>query len=1111
MKLTNEQTEAIAVRGKVIVSASAGSGKTFVMIQKLVDLIAAGGDLDEVLAVTFTKKAAAQMKEKLRSAMIARLENAGDERERLKVQLSKISSADISTIHSFCARLIRKYFYALGVNSDFDIISADDAVAQELKKRALDEVFERRYERNDGEFLHLLKRFMKKRNDKSLRRLICEAHSEVRSAARYESLLESVSSLYCGDGFERVCADYSAYLAPKYEALIDAVRKFKEGFPATSKKKSYDAIFDEMITALTIASASPLFAVKPPLTITRKPADREEEKPFGEEFKKFKDSVAKRYAALCGDFADEQTERERFMASGQTAVAFSDLLLEFDREYAAIKAEENKLDYNDLEHLALRLLSDEAVRAEINDHYRHVFVDEYQDVNPVQEEIISSLSGETFLVGDVKQAIYGFRGSKSVFFSKKFKGFESGGGNALKLSSNFRSADGILDFVNRLFSDIMRTDTCGIDYKNTSEMQFGGLYPAGNGSAKICVFGKDERERGELGVYSVAADGRKSGHTREGLAVLAIVEKELQSKHYDLKTGELRDTCAGDICILTRKNRGGSAEGIVRALTDEGYSVSGAQEPNICNLPEVRQMLDILSLIDNSEQDIPLVTALLSPLGGLSEDELAEIRIAVNSKKSSAGKGASLIKTFRECCAEYSVLPGTIAGKLNIFYGVLEELRSLAAVLNAGELINELLENYGLETGYGIAGEQKVKNVLRLADEGADLPLCAFLEKLKVGGYEVSAPAAARGGSIKIMSMHASKGLEFPVVIIADICRTFKGADYSELPFDEDFGFAPKCFDTENLLAHKTVLRRLAKLRSDNEELKNEFNLFYVACTRAMCRLYILAEEVRPFDGLSVGDAKCYADFFDMSKFSPSEILPHSEFSPAAATEAMLSESDNEISAAIERFFAKPYGYADSVDLPVKSSASAILKMGVDEPRFVARELFGGEGEITAERGIAYHRFLELCDFAVKDKDGISKEIAYFGLSGKMTAEAIGLLRVDELSQILNMPAFDGLDGAELFREREFLCRIPANEIMDTEAEDYVLVQGAIDLMATGPNGVKIIDYKYSSKTDDELKMDYFKQLNLYKKAVATILKINESTITAVIINIRSRRQIDIF
>ena len=128
-----------------------------------------------------------------------------------------------------------------------------------------------------------------------------------------------------------------------------------------------------------------------------------------------------------------------------------------------------------------------------------------------------------------------------------------------------------------------------------------------------------------------------------------------------------------------------------------------------------------------------------------------------------------------------------------------------------------------------------------------------------------------------------------------------------------------------------------------------------------------------------------------------------------------------------------------------------------------------------------------------------------------MTAEAIGLLRVDELSQILNMPAFDGLDGAELFREREFLCRIPANEIMDTGAEDYVLVQGAIDLMATGPNGVKIIDYKYSSKTDDELKRDYFKQLNLYKKAVATILKINESTITAVIINIRSRRQIDIF
>ena len=181
MKLTEEQLAAIESRGKVIVSASAGSGKTFVMIEKLANAVLNGADLDEILAVTFTKKAAAQMKEKLRNVLVSRIESAGENRDRLKVQLSKISTADVSTIHSFCARLLRKYFYALGINSDFEVISSDDAVARELKKRAMDTVFEELYESDDRDFKILLKCFMKKRSDGSLRRLVLQAHSEIRS------------------------------------------------------------------------------------------------------------------------------------------------------------------------------------------------------------------------------------------------------------------------------------------------------------------------------------------------------------------------------------------------------------------------------------------------------------------------------------------------------------------------------------------------------------------------------------------------------------------------------------------------------------------------------------------------------------------------------------------------------------------------------------------------------------------------------------------------------------------------------------------------------------------------------------------------------------------
>ena len=218
--LTKEQLSAVESNGKVIVSASAGSGKTFVMIEKLVKAIAGGADLDEILAVTFTKKAAAQMKEKLRSALIARMDGADEEsKTKLKIQLSKISSADISTIHSLCARLIRTYFYVLDADAGFDIISADDATAKDLKSRAMDALFDRLYEEDSKDFKLLLSCFVKKRSDNSLRKLVLEAYNAVRSCAHYEILLENAENLYTENGFKLVCGEYGKILSNKFKRL----------------------------------------------------------------------------------------------------------------------------------------------------------------------------------------------------------------------------------------------------------------------------------------------------------------------------------------------------------------------------------------------------------------------------------------------------------------------------------------------------------------------------------------------------------------------------------------------------------------------------------------------------------------------------------------------------------------------------------------------------------------------------------------------------------------------------------------------------------------------------------------------------------------------------
>ena len=1104
MNVTEEQRAAIQCAGKVIVSASAGSGKTFVMRKKLVAAVEGGADLDSVLAVTFTKKAAAQMKEKLRKAVIERIATADAKvRTHLKNQLTKISTSNISTIHAFCARLLRTYFYCVGVDGTFDIISAEDAAASEFKSRALDNMFERYYKESNPHFMHLLKCYRKKRSDGALRALILEGYEKLRINAGYLDNLNGVESLYTDEGFARVCAEYSAHLKEKIENMKSAVREFAASFE-NLKKPVYDKIFGEMFSALDAAGNSDIFAPLPPFTVTRKPVDCAADRPSGEKFKTFKEALLKSYAALRGDTEDGATEKKRFLESGKTAVAFAAVLKDFDAEYTLIKREENKLDYNDLEHLTLSLLEDGRVRGEINSRFNYVFVDEYQDVNPVQEEIISCVSGKNvFLVGDVKQAIYGFRGSRSLFFAEKYNSFEGGGGSALRLSSNFRSSDGVLDFVNGLFSSVMTAQSCGFDYSSGSIMRRGGGYPEGFGSACIHVFGKDEEEKGGGKVYSVKAGAKEAKHTREGLAVLEIVERELKEKHFDLNSGEFVDTQAGDICILTRKRGNAETAAIVRALTDAGYSVSGAQDLNICTRPEVKQMLDILSYIDNSAQDIPLVTALLSPMGGFTCDELAAIRIAYKNNKKQA---------FRDCCKSYLGLGNALSEKLKKFYLKAEELRSFSQVLTAAELIDKICEETGLEAVYSSGGGARLKNIRRLAAEGEGLSVSSFLAKVKAGGYDISASGASSSDSIKIMTMHASKGLEFPVVIIADVCATFKGRDYCEMPLHEKFGFAPKCHDTEKMLVRPTVLRRLSLALSEREELKNELNLFYVACTRAMCRLHIMAQEIKPFNAAEAAEAKSYSKLFDIAAYPHEDMPPRPDFGSGRKVSPVLVQPDAELQSLITERFMREYPYAESVNLPVKSSASAILKRDLEEPKFRTHELFPEENaETGAERGTAYHAFLELCDFKKKNESEIEKQLEIMLKSRRITEGQYKLLNVAELCEILSMPVFGELDGARLYKEQEFLCRLPANEILETRADDDVLVQGAIDLLAVRGGCAWVIDYKYSKKDDSALKETYCKQLSLYKKAVSVILGIKPENIRTVIVNIKLRRQIVLY
>ncbi len=925
MSVTDEQNQAVKARGKVLVSASAGAGKTTVMIKRLADILEEGASLDEVLAVTFTKKAAAQMKAKLRSELISRL-NTADEavRENLRTQLNKINSADISTIHSFCARLVRTYFYLLETDCSFDVIS--DSEKESLRARAINDLFERLYEEEDGDLYVLLSKLRKKRSDETLKGLILTAYDEVRIRPRYEKYYDGVcAATYSEEGFKSVCSRYGEIIAQSCRALISAVQAFKTGFNISVNREGYAAILDEMCNNLQkCADGKNIFDRSEKLVTLPKP--KKSKKMSAEDlaadgrFTAFRDGVLKRYNALYKDIETEETERERFFGSGVVAKAFAAVLKKFDGEYTQLKRDEGKLDYGDLEQYALKLLKgdgcDGDALKQINDKYKYVFVDEYQDVNPIQDEIISAVAGgDLFCVGDVKQAIYGFRGSRSRFFTDKCKNTD--GGKYIVLPDNFRSAKNVIGFVNKLFSNVMKPPVSGIDYADRHEMRGGARYPEGKeGQAEICLFSGDGEVKPQPdGVYSVTESAASARPVSPGaMAVLRLVEEALSGTYYDPDKGCDVKTQAGDVCVLTRKRSDAATQDIIRALTRK-YAVAGASEVNVCERPEIIRLLDVLSYIDNGEQDIPLVSAMLSPLGGFSEEELARIRVFGGT-----GREAPL---FRECAAEYAKKKTDgVAEKLKAFFDKVGRLRILADCVGAARLIDEIVSDGGFAAEFDT--EIKLGALRRLQKEAysssGELFLSAFLAKIKSGGNKVSAPVSLAADCVKVMTMHASKGLEFPVVIVADISSSFKGDDKKEMLFDEEFGLAPRYYGAKDRSYKNTVLRKLCRARSEREELDNEINLFYVACTRAKYALHVLCGGESEYDFVKACCASRYSELFDISAFTPRRLTLQSggEDKREFAKTLDISRADPNVFAEIESASGVRYEFESELDLPVK-------------------------------------------------------------------------------------------------------------------------------------------------------------------------------------------------
>ena len=1126
---TKEQQAAIDAQGRTLVSASAGSGKTTVMIEKIIRLIKKGCKVGEILAVTFTKKAAAQMKEKLGKALIEEI-NAPtctpEYRKFLKEQLSEISTADISTIHSFCAKLIRTHFFAVNVDNGFRVIGGEDAEGSVLQNMALDELLEEGYEEKDEDFAHLLSVYWRKKSDRVLRGIFIKTYRELRNRADYLEYLERSRRLD-ENTFEEICVALKEKLNEKCRYYCQLVEDERAYFLEEEKSAQRD-LCNELIELLENAiSANDYFSacalVKPKFTTNGGIKKLSSERALHAERIGFlKKRIVKIFDEELKDTLSKEEELEKFLESARTVEALAAYLVRFDEKYERLKAERGVLDYNDLEHKALRLLNDEEIAKEVCEKYRYVFVDEYQDVNPVQEAIISRLGGENlFLVGDVKQAIYGFRGSKSRFFVEKQKEFDLGKGNNLYMSRNFRSSDKVLDAVNAQFALTMTPRVCDVDYARGSYMEKGGRYEPNSGKVHIHFLGEEEKEVAkERGVYSLKAEVGKKDGSESLLAktVRSIIEDERKNKFFDPDKGEWRQVQYSDIAVLSRKKQGMIAR-TVESLSAEGVPVTAASAVNICDFSEIKMLIDILSLIDNAEQDVPLCTALLSPMGGLSADDLTNIRLAYKEGKT----------PFRAASKFYAKeKTDETAYKLRKFYAYFEEIKKRSCVLDAGELLLQIMSDTRMEAELltRINGVAAIKRIHRFIEEAlTPEPLCvhAFLERLRDLEYKIEYSENGGEESVKVLTMHSSKGLEFPIVILDNLSAPFRGVDRDEVYVEEKYGLASYAFDSKKMTKSSTLLRRLHEQREAESSIADDLNLYYVALTRAKYGLHMI------FDSRTVmADVKYARSFAEFTDFSVWDeyVVEHQLFdAPKQEPMPLVFRPDENLAREIMRAFTWEYLYTGYENLPVKSSATRLLS-GSEDIFEDERVIFDDQTERTdKEIGIAYHAALERVDFSsLYQEDGtfvsverlqeIAEEVKNEG-----GMDALNLVSPSKLAEILSNPVFKELQGRRLYKEQKFLVSLPVKDTYALKAgfvpvaddTEEIIFQGAIDLLAVGEDGdVQIVDYKYSKGNAEYLREHYRLQLALYKQAVAKIMKIDEGKIKCSIVNICRGFQVDV-
>ena len=1093
VNLKPEQRSAIMHDGgNILVSASAGSGKTFVMIQRLIRLVQEGkANLNEILAVTFTESAALDMKEKLKKAL---KESIIGGKENLVNVVQEVETADISTIHAFCARLIRKYFFSACVSPDFSI--ADENQAKLIKQESLNKTFREFYKKDDKKFLELLDKFSTNRLDQGLKDFILTAFNFFSAESNPRESAFNTLKNYEKENFSNLLKVYKDYFNADLEKIKEQAQYALDGLKPLMLEKGA-SFCQGLIQDVLDMQNEDAYQIKQRGKYSRQLVFERNLIDQAKILKDFAVDARKKLIKTVEEFNKHLTDRENderiFNQVKNDSQKLCEILGEFSTTYQKDKQDENVLDFSDLEHYALKVLKDQAVLEQVRDKYKYIFIDEYQDVNGVQEEIINSLTKDNlFMVGDVKQSIYGFRGCRADFFANKLEQMPKNGQKTLELNYNFRSANEILNTVNEIFTYTMTKEKFGIDYKNHA-LVAGGIYPEeATGRAELHLLPKTVKEKEKTQknkVYDILEQLKEEEKETKNISTLVadIINEELGRTYYDTKDKEYKMVTFGDIAILTRNKDNTYVQGLVNGLVKHGVPVVSEVAQDICQSPEIQTLINLLKLIDCFNGDIPLASVLKSSIGKFSEEELAEIVLFYTDNFKPINENQRRGGFYDAYIFYLENAKTSLADKLKSFNDYITDVRFLADFMGA----HDVLEKVILDTGFMVenlakrGGELRAKRIRKFLKESIigskKLTVFEFLSLIESDKKAFSMTEVAEEDTVKIMTMHASKGLEFPVVIVCGLERNIHQEEDKNVSFfDRTYGFAIKHFDTQKRTTEETLLRGIVKEKQKDDGLKEELRLFYVALTRPTYSLHMTVE-CDDFENSKIFiDAKSFKDCLPTTINKTFHQMEEFEFirREKQVKTVIFGRPDDQITNRIKKNFSYVYPFELDTEIPLKSAVTKQLQL--EEQTALTHYLFT-EDSTDEERGTIAHKLLENVDFTGRvDVKAQAKELVKLGV---LTNQQLAKINLDRIQKPFDDGVFDGLENRTLYREKPFICAIPASFLNDTKSKEKVLIQGVIDLLAVGENDAVIIDYKYSSLTPESLKIKYSKQLDIYAKA----------------------------